>query len=91
MNEITIQLNNYNIPLSIDKKFSELKACDGKIQFCCILMIKGFLGKVLPQNQIKSNFYGDKQTAENECLLILLKLLHTNGLIDDNFKVKKQK
>ena len=81
-NDINNLFITQNKKLIIDKFLDEYLV--GKIKkYKC----KIELDKTFGNTKIFSQSYGDKQSAEGDCLLQLISFLHKYGMIDNNFRI----
>ena len=81
-NEINNWFLQQNIKLIINKFIDEIYIDKIKKYKCKIELNEKFGG-----TKIFSHIFGDKQTSEAECYLLLISFLHKNGIIDNNLKI----
>lgn len=81
------EINNWFLQQNkkiINNKFIEEYNIDKNKKFQCKIKLDEMFGGEI----ISSNFCGDKQSSEAECLLILISFLHKIGnIIDNNLKI----
>ena len=84
--EILQGLNNKNKKVDVVKHFEQRQNSQKQKCFKCSGSYKGnFIqgGNI----NFSSNWHSDKTSAENDMYLRFAKYLHTNGIIDDHFKI----
>ena len=81
-NDINNWFLQQNIKLIINKFIDEIYIDKIKKYKC-----KFELNQMFGGTKIFSHIFGDKQTSEAECYLLLISFLHKNGIIDNNLKI----